>query len=315
MAENNLFAELPGSLWVAKSGVLRIPPEVSLAYVSCLEKHSLLESAKGDRPNPPPVGGYSQEQTDLHFAHAFDGSVARVELALLDPHDQVASTSETLRRFLTGGSLCLVDVPCGAGAAALALLGTTSSLREAGLLPRVPLNVHIIGGEISAPARAYAEILLNGLKASWAAQAIFVTQELTNWDVLSAVSNGELVEKIILRKSESPQTLVIVSNFNGFLESSNKKKDAQPQLGELFKFASGLTNAAVWIEPIMNAASKGLFPWLKTAILKWAKFANLINSADVDDTSECLFELPAKPSSTAKVRLCVLPIELVRSDA
>ena len=153
------------------------------------------------------------------------------------------------------------------------------------------------------------------LKPQWATQGIFVTHELTNWDVLSSVSNGELVEKIVVRKSQSPQTLVVVSNFSGFLVSTNKMKDAQPQLAELFKFASGLMNAAVWIEPATSAATKGLIPWLKSVLGKWSLFAKLIGHHDADGTCECKFELPAKPGMTAMVRLCVLPIELVRQNA
>lgn len=271
-----------------------------------------MNEACGPRPDPAPVGGHSQEHTDLHFAHAFDGSVARAELALLDPLQQVPLTAATLQRFLTGGQLCLVDVPCGAAAASLALLGTIAELRTAGRLPRLPLNVHIIGGEISAPARKYADDLLSQLKMAWSSQGIFVTHELLHWDVLSTVSNGELVERIILQKAIASQTLVVVCNFNGFLIKHNKKDKAEAQLGELFKFASGLTNAAVWIEPNMNAATVALFPWLKKVLLKWKLFAALIGSTDSSETCDCSFELPAKPPERAAVRLSVVPIDLVK---
>lgn len=189
----NHLGELPTSLWTGE--VLRLPPLLAQSYLACLEAHNLLDCAEGPRPDPAPIGGYSQEQTDLHFAHAFDGSVARVELALIDPAHEVATTSATLIRFLSGGSLCLVDVPCGAGAASLSLICTICELRSAGILPRLPLNIHIIGGEISDPARAYANELLNSLKAAWSAEGVFVTQDLTHWDVLSSVSNGELVRE------------------------------------------------------------------------------------------------------------------------
>jgi hypothetical protein len=111
------------------------------------------------------------------------------------------------------------------------------------------------------------------------------------------------------------QTLVIVCNFNGFLTASNKKKEAEPQLEELFKYSSDVTNAAVWIEPNMNAASNILFPWIKNKLSKWPLFAKLIGPPDDDETSQCPFEIPFHAPSTAKVRLRVLPIELKKHDA
>ena len=129
---------IPDSLCDGSS--LRIPPILSTAYLTSLKKNGLMALASGPRPDPAPVGGLSKEVTDLHYAHAFDGSVARAQLALLDPRGEVPTASATLLQFLSGGSLCLTDVPCGAGAATLSLLCAIAELRKEGVLPRVPLR-------------------------------------------------------------------------------------------------------------------------------------------------------------------------------
>jgi hypothetical protein len=282
------------------------------AYLASLQAHGLLPLASQPRPDPPPVGGVSQQQTDEHYAHAFDGSVARTQLALLDPLGQVPETSATLIQFLSGGGVCLTDVPSGAGAAALSLLCTIAHLRSENILPRTPLRVQLLWGEISLPAQTYAQELISSLLAHLASEAIFVEYQLFSWDVLSAVSNANLVQKIILAQQNAPQTLLIISNFNGFLERSNKKKDAYPQLEELFKYCSGRMNAAIWIEPNMNAAKLSLFPYILDRIKKAAGFVKSAITGDGHQSCNYFFATAIDPSTTVAVRLCVMPLDLAR---
>ncbi|MGQ2940246.1 MULTISPECIES: hypothetical protein [Sphingomonadaceae] len=289
---------------------LRIAPLLASAYLASLQAHGLYPVASGLRPDPAPVGGLSKEATDEHYAHAFDGSAARVQLALLDPLREVQTAASTLRQFLSGGALCLTDVPGGAGAGALSLLCSIAELRAQQILPREPLNVKLLWGEISAPALDYASDLLLRVVDSLAEQAIFVDHECFNWDVLSEISNAELVERIIIEKSKSSQVLILISNFNGFLERGGKKDAAFPQLKELFKYGSGRLNAAVWIEPDMNAAKQKLFPFVMAKLAKLVGFAKPFAGGSGNETTHFKFFIPIKPHSIANVRLCVMPIDL-----
>ena len=302
--------EIPATLCNGSSFL--IPEPLAEAYLCCLAANGLLESASGQRPNPPPVGGLTKQATDLHFAHAFDGSAARAQLAVLDPRGEVPTTAAKLLQFFSGGSLTFVDVPAGAGAAALSVLCTIAELRKSGVVPREPLTVHLIWGEISAPARTYAEDLIGRVTASLAAQAIFLTVECFSWDVLSELSNAALVEKIILSKSNHLQTMLMISNFNGFLEKENKKKAAYPQIAELIKYSSGKLNSAIWIEPDMNTAKAKLFPFIMGKLLKLAGFAKAMLPGGGNEVTSFKFCLPVNPLNTANVRLCVMPIDLVK---
>lgn len=306
--------DVPAALWCENRRAMRISEPVVAAYADVVDANGLRSVAESPRPKEPPVGGITQELADLHFAHAFDGSVARAQLTIIDPFDGLPVTSDELVRFLSGGQLSLADIPCGAGAGSAGFLGTIFELRRAEKLPRVPLYVHVIGGEISAPARQYADQMLTRVGPALETQAIFLTHELCDWDVLSDVSTTDLIRRIIQSEYARSQTLVAICNFNAFLERSGKKHAALPQLEEIFRYCSGRTNGAVWIEPQMKSATKGLFPWLINLFQGWGRFLRLSRGVQGHESSECSFIIPLRQSETAIVRVTVVPIDLARAS-
>ena len=127
--------------------------------------------------------------------------------------------------------------------------------------------------------------------------------------------------RVTLASAGTPKRLLIVANFNGFLEKEKKRKEAQPQIEELFRHASGDNSVAIWIEPDMNRATAdgGLFSWLRS-LLKGPLRLFAKENHDEDDlapkpiyTSSAQFRLPLNPSETARVRLAVMSFNLVRS--
>lgn len=310
-------ADLPASLWDVGSKTLSLPPFLTRLYETLIERHGLRALANSRDPDDPPVGGLTQEKTDQHFAQAFDGSAARAQLAMLDPKKDATAASNAYIRSLAGNGLNLTDAPCGAGAAAVAFLANTAELRANGVLPREPLDVYLIGAEISGPARVYAAEVLAELRPSLEEQAIFVTVEFVSWDVTDDLSNTDLVRRMTLTAGTNQNRLLVVANFNGFLEKERKRKEAMPQLEELFRHASGEQSVVVWIEPAMNRAigDGGLLPWLRNLIKStWHRFAKEKTDTDVPiATSHARFHLPLNPGQTARVGLAVMPIELVRT--
>lgn len=311
---------IPLTLWSPASETLFIPPYLATAYETLIDRYALRKLSESRDPDDPPVGGPSQAHTDKHFAQAFDGSVARMELALLDPKQAAPLASSALIGKLAGGKLCLTDAPCGAGAAAFALLSTVSELRAQQILPRQPLDVFLIGAELSKPARMYAALMLKELRASLEAQAIFVQEEFLCWDVTDPLSNTALIKCATIRSANASQRLLVVANFNAFLERGGKRKNAEPQIEELFRYASGGDSVAIWIEPDMNRATAqgGLFQWLRGLVLTtWRRFARQnVDPAAAEPVSTCSarFRLPLRPSETARVGLAVMRIDLVGSD-
>ena len=317
---------LPSNLWNGKhseegeteKGLVKLPSCLAAAYRRMIDRFGLRALSESRDPNNPPVGGLTQEETDKHFAQAFDGSSARVQLALMDPFNHATKASNNLVRSLSGNRVILADAPCGAGAAAFSLLATIAHLREASVLPREPLDIHLVGGEISEPARRYAEHLAAELIPALEAQAITLNLEFHGWDVTDALSNTDLVSKLNVAASGRDRKLLIIANFNGFLMMGGKQKAAKPQLTELVRHCSGRDSYAVWIEPDMNRATEqgGLFDWLRTLLTStWSKFA----MEEIDDGAEqptpiCCsrFELPLSLPNTARVGLSLMPLNLTR---
>ncbi len=310
---------LPRTLWNAESKALLLPAELSRAYETLIDRRGLRELAESRDPNDPPVGGLDQERSDRHFAQAFDGSVARTQLALLDPNNDVPLVSNSFISCLAGNRVSLTDAPCGAGAAAFAFLANVAELRARSILPREPLDVILIGAELSEPARNYAEEMFGELRPTLEAQAIFVDAEFRKWDVTDSLSNTDLIRQVTLKSGVCCKRLLVVANFNAFLEKEKKRREAEPQLGELFRHASGENSVGIWIEPDMNRAtgSGGLFSWLRKLLIgPWRLFAR--ENADGRDpkpisTSSARFHLPLNPSMTARVGLAVMQVDLARS--
>ena len=305
---------LPATLWDAAAKVLHLPPQLAYAYRTLIDRHSLHELANSRDPNNPPVGGIDKASTDQHFAQAFDGSAARAQLAATDPMGDVVRASNAFVQMLSGNRVCIADAPCGAGATAFSFLTTIAEFRAHSVLPRLPLDVILIGAEISASARDYATQLLVELNSQFEEQAIFISADFLSWDVTDSISTTDLIKKITVASSDCRKLLLVVANFNSFLEKERKKKEAQPNLEELFRHASGGNTMAIWIEPDMNRAiaDGGLFSWLGKLIdSAWQRF---VSKAEKVETASAQLSLPLRPDQTVRVGLAVLAMILRRSQ-
>jgi len=310
------ITDIPVSIWRASETVLVLPGLLRRAYVERIDALGLRALGTIRSGDSGPVGGLTTEDANRHFAQAFDGSAARAMLAVLDPKNEAGPTSDQFIHSTAGGRLALTDAPCGAGAATLAFLSTLAELRAAGVLPRMPLDVLFIGGELSQSAAEHARELFSRTSQALAAQAIFVDPIVKEWDVMDQISTTDLVKTCINRGAGCPAKLLVVANFNGLLIKDRKQKEAQPQLNELFRYASGDGSFALWIEPNMNRATNenGLFAWLITLFGKaWQYFGKVLSFGSAGYVSEAKFELPLQPGKFARVTLAVLPIDLSRS--
>jgi hypothetical protein len=311
--------DLPGSLWNPGASCLQIPPDLARVYRDCIHRHGLAALSLARKANDSPVGGLSQAETDAHFAQQFCGSVARAQLALLDPHQRLSHVADALTTLLSGGKVALLDLPSGAGALALSLLCTVAELRAWNVLPRYPLDVVVIGGEISEPARQYADELFRTVAPALAQQAIFVTHTQARWDACDRMSNTQLMQRFITATSGCERKIVAISNFSGFLARAGKQREAAPQLEEIFRYASGGDSSAVWLEPQVNKATKtgGILDWAAKQVRdKFPGFARLVwpreheqnGSAQCD--AEANYTPPMRPGEPVPVRLTVLRFEL-----
>lgn len=310
---------LPPTLWDSDKKILRLPNALARAYETLLDRYGLRELAQSRTVKDSPVGGLDKPAADKHFAMQFDNSAARAQLAITNATTDVARVSNALVQTLSGNTVCVTDAPCGAGAAAFSLLSTIAELRACDVLPRMPLHIRLIGAEISEFARQYAKEMLVELTPFLESQAIFVQAELLPWDVTDNLSNTDLIQNMVRAKTSVSKNLLVVANFSDFLTTSGKQKDAQPQLSELFRHASGDKSVAIWIEPQMKSAvsDNGLFSivgrWVKD---KWHRFVR-VNTDGVSDhhflSSMVQFQSTLKPDQLRPIRLAVMRLDLVRT--
>lgn len=313
-------ADIPITLWDKALGALSLPTHLSEIYVNIIESKGLRALGVARPGGDGPVGGIDKQSTDTHFAQAFDGSVARALLAVLDPKSEAGSTSNNFIRVTAGGQLVLTDAPCGAGAASFAFLSVLAELRQKRVLPRHVLYVKLVAAELSEFAHEYFCEILSRLQPELEAQAIFADFELMKWDVTCEISTSDLVKASVRASSSKCSQMLVIANFNGFLMQSGKLKLAKPQLRELFRYAMGEESFAVWIEPNMNKATNagGLLPAIFGLYSTLRKLLGLgdaeLSSLKPLHQTDAKFTLPLQPGLTAKVQLAVIPMDLSRVD-
>ncbi|GAB3163568.1 hypothetical protein [Telluribacter humicola] len=309
---------LPETLWDQANGVIELSPILKKAYLETLSENNLEHLSLSRGANDSPIGGISQEETDEHFARSFDGSSARVQLALIDPNYDINGASDALINSLSGNRLVIVDAPCGAGAASLSLLTTIAELRSKQVLPRIPLEVVFIGGEIAEPARRYAQIMVDKVTPELEKQAIFLKTEFRSWDATSDISTTDLIKAVVRAESTKSKLLVLIANFSGFLEK--KMKDAEPQIRELLRYSAGQNSSAIWIEPQRNSVTKqgGLFSKIETLALRFARFIQLYKTnSDTENHAKASskYRRPIKSQDTVRVNLAVISLVLKKPYA
>lgn len=288
--------DIPSSLWCPDNCRIQLAPDLVDAWKHLLDHAGLLEKALEPVPENI-VGGITKEVTDDHLAWRFTGSSARVQLGLLDPLNKLKNVSDVFARVFSGGTVLLADLPCGSGAAILTILATVAELRRKGRVPRMPLHIKIIGGELSQFARDYSNRAMTHIRESIAEQGIQITAEFFHWNALDKFSTADMNKHITLHGQGCTARMLVLANFSGFLQSDGKWKSAAPQFESLFLHCRDNESFAIWIEPQTNSvlASGGFF----NKILTW--FNKLFEK---HHTSESQIELHVDSlgKSSAKVQ-------------
>lgn len=252
--------DVPETLWRAETKCLLLAPALLTAW-----KHLLLHAGLEERALQPvpegKIGGLSKEETDDHLAWRFSGSSARVQLSLLDPRDELSGVADAFAKVFSGGTVLLADLPCGSGAAVLTLLASIAELRRQERIPRNPLFVKIVGGELSQFARDYASRATDHIKSSLAEQAIWISAEFLPWNALDKFSTADLTNRLTVLGQECSVRLIVLANFSGFLQREGKWKEAVPQFESLFLHGRAQNSFVLWIEPQTNGVlgSGGFF--------------------------------------------------------
>ena len=311
-------AELPESLWRKETKCLLLPPSLVSAWQQLLEAEGLLELALQPTPENL-IGGGSKEVTDDHLTWRFTGSSARVQMAMLDPLDKLDRVADVFAKTFSGGRVFLADLPCGSGAAVLTILCAIAELRRSRRIPRSPLYLTVLGGELSEFARAYAQKAINGLIESLRAEGIFVDADFLHWNACDKFSNADLIKELTLRSAGCAARMLVLANFSGFLQSSGKWDAAKAQFDALFLHSRDENSCAIWIEPLTNNVIKtggGFFDrlvnWFKKQFGELPQTVSLEGEGNqpIYGASEAHAQHPLRPGHLFRSNLAVVRFDL-----
>ncbi len=309
--------DLPRSLWDAEQSRLHLSPDLVRTWQHLLDTGDLYATAIHPAPKNV-IGGTDKTATDQHLAWRVSGSAARVQLAMLDPNNDLPKVADAFAKVFSGGTVLLTDAPCGSGAAALSILSTVADLRRQERLPRYPLTVKLVGGELSEFARDYASLGTQHILAAMNEQAIWVEPEFLPWDALSKFSTADLIKRLILLGEGCSARVLVLANFSGFLHGNSKWNEAAPQFEDLFIHSRDVQSVAIWIEPKTNLVldEKGGF---FSRVLKWFsfKFSELIKKGEEEQfqvghvgVSEAQVQHPLREEQQFRVNLSVKHFDL-----
>lgn len=308
---------LPSTLWDGRGAVMVMPPLLAGAYLAVIDAHCrLAELASAWDRKDPPTGGASQERADQYFAQAYPRAVAQAQLAMLDPCGKLHTVSDALVRAFCGGAVCVVDAPCGSGAASLAFLTCVAELRESGVLPREPLAVRLIGADISEPAMAYARELLERLQPGLKEQGITLEPQWLAWNITDKMQTTQLNEHLQPAQSSNTPLLMVSANFSNFLH--NNFNASRGQLEEIYRYASRQRSLALWLEPQTNEAigHSGVLPKIvglvEQSCSKWAHVCPGPRPGEQILKAECGYHHPLNDAKPLRCRLAVISIDLER---
>lgn len=303
---------IPVTLWLRPQSLLVLPRTLAEGYHQIVCEEELLRDALSDADDHGPVGGVTEEQTQLHFARRFSGSCARLQLAVLDPKDELYDASNLFLRAFAGGRVGLLDIPCGAGASAATLLLCISELRRESVLPRHPLDIFLVAGDLSRFARAYAARLLDRFRSDLESQGIRLHVRFVDWDILNAQSTTDLLHHWADHARDCRSYFIVVSNFSGFLQSQSRLKAADSQLQEIFRWATSRRSSVIWVEPQTNEATQNFFPRLLSRISKMFRhfFSRPGSEARPEiATSSAHYRHPLREDGHLRVHLSLMRLE------
>ncbi|MEZ5325935.1 MAG: hypothetical protein R3F19_12845 [Verrucomicrobiales bacterium] len=281
-------AEIPETLWApdiplgdkVPKGALSLPTILSTAYVDTLAEMGLLEQAEDiENRQSGRIGGIDPKESRDYFAENFSGSCGRTQLFCLDPHFTFKTTRDALVSIFSGGKLTILDIPSGAGAGTATLLSLVAQLRSEGVLPRVDLQINVVGGEISPTSRSIAADVFQKLQVGWRDCGMDVQFQFEDWDVKSDESTGDLVEKWEAT-FEGRTGLLLGNNFSGFLGrpivKGNPKRwidEVNGQIRMILIKVSSKGFSTFWLEPATKIAKEQFFPRMDAVFDRYQRIA------------------------------------------
>ncbi len=246
---SSLFSgkDLPSSVW--ESGVLHLPEPLATAHKDLLVKNGWLTDYHPDKHGG--VGGKAIEEALEHFINRFLNSAARMQFVCTAPDDEQPEVREMVFDQLGDGHIFLLDLAAGNGAGTLAILSLLCELRLQKTIPKLPVNVTILGVDFSADALSYYTEMQDSIRP-WLASAGIELSLKTEVCDLTVIGNfSEVMETFFddAKRHKVQRFLCVVSALSGV------KKEGVESMHDSLKFAAAQLSHSkrdsswLWVEP------------------------------------------------------------------
>ncbi len=252
---------LPASLW--RNARYHVSQHLQAVYENELKARNLFDIASTKSGKNHVYGGATAEQTNDHFAHRFSASVVRVQHVLLDAQDKFGDIPKDVIQTFTSHRVSMLDIPCGTGAAGLALISVVHELRLAGIVPMLPLQIDILAGDISTHALAVYENQLRALKSVVESTGISLNLTTCVWNATDLMSTNGLCYAWEQSAGRASERFVLVTNFSGDGEKILAK--IKESIRHISARASFNKATLLWVEPASKSGksfSKTIKDWI-----------------------------------------------------
>lgn len=267
-------SDIPKELW--SSDMLHMPGCLCTSYANLLHECGLMEAACSTEDVKGAIGGRSREESMKHFCTRYGVSTCRVQSLVLDPHRALGIVPDDLLTSLSSGRVTILDIPCGAGAVGAGLLATVAALREHSVLPKLPLDVVIVGGDCSNTATGLYERMIAALCPTLKAVGVNATLSTAIWDGTKSDDTARLMDKWFQNSAGFDEHLVIVANFSG--EAGKRFASFERSLQHVHERLYDRKCTMVWVEPDMPGA-KDFFEAIRKRLPSWVAPKAIPNGA------------------------------------
>lgn len=264
---------LPTSVW--NSDVLYLPEPLASAHKEFLINNGLMDSYLPNQQGG--VGGKATEDALEHFINRFLNSAARMQFVCSSPDDEQPEVREMVFDQLGDGQIFLLDLAAGNGAGTLAMLSLLCELRLQKAIPKLPVNITILGIDFSEDALSYYQEMIEKLKP-WIATAGFELSLKTEvCDLAVSGDFNEVLESFFdkAKQHKVNRFLCVISALSGagkegFEQMHDSLKIAAAKLSHSKRNSSWL-----WVEPYLNKA--WLQQFIDTIRLVLSKIPNFLS--------------------------------------
>ena len=256
--------DIPTEIWF--NNMLHLPSCLSAAYWNLLEKYKITKDALStEDPGTAIIGGSGREETLEHFAKRYGVSTCRVSSLIIDPDSAFSAIPDDIISTFAEGRISILDIACGAGAVGASLLSTFSALRLYNKLPKLPLDVRIVGGDCSVSALDIYTDMLQQLEPTLKSVGINTTLITKQWQAEQSYTTSEMFDILFEGNPSTEEYLIVIANFAGTLNAHFS--DFKDTLNQMFDRSGNKKCTIIWVESQMNSAFQ-LFEKIKNFINK-----------------------------------------------